>query len=283
MPFIEYGQRLYPLRSGENSLGPEMGADIRLPELQPGCRLGINVELQGAFAYAVGDGDSVQINGRPLSKEPIPLFHGDKLSLQGSTVVFLDDVGAPRDGNGQESSQLTAATNAEPEAPAEAAAPAAPPASERMLIGVLRRHDTDDVYVVNRNDFKIGREKRCDLLIPDHSVSRLQAEITSSNGQLVLHDHGRTQTRVNGQPIARPHRLQPGDVIQIGKYEFTFSRRPATAEELAGSNSVTPIRSTVPDAPTLMPGREKKKGESRMLTWVLLAILAVLLGVIVLG
>ncbi len=147
----------------------------------------------------------------------------------------------------------------------------------------MRRHDTEDVYVVDRVDFKIGREKRCDLLIPDHSVSRLQAEITSSGGHHTLHDHGRTQTRVNGQPLSRPHQLQPGDVIQIGKYEFTFSRRPASAEELASSNSVTPIRSSVPDAPTLMPGREKKEGGSRTLTWILLSLLAVLLAVIVFG
>ncbi len=279
MPFIEYAQRLYPLQSGENSLGPETGADIRLPELQPGFRLGIKVELQGAFAYAVGDGDGVQINGRPLSKEPIPLFHGDTLSLQGSTMVFLDDVGTPKDGSGPESRPPNA-VNAEPEAPAEVAAA---PASKRKLIGVLRRHDTDDVYAVDRSEFKIGREQRCDLLILDHSVSRLQAEITVISGHHVLHDYGLTETRVNGRPVAGPHRLQPGDVIQIGKYEFTFSRRPATAEELADSNSVMPIRSTVPDAPTLMPEGEKKESESRILTWVLLAILGALLTVIVLG
>ncbi len=281
MPFIEYGQRLYTLRNGENSLGPQIGADIRLPELDPDCRLGINVELQGAFAFAFDDGKSVQINGRPLSREPIPLFHGDKLSLQGSTVVFLDDVSASKGGDGHESRPTSAPANARPQ-PA-ASPPAAAPEADRKLIAVLRRHDTDDVYVVNRVDYKIGREKRCDLLIPDHSVSRLQAEITSSGGHHTLHDHGRADTRVNGQPVSQPHRLQPGDVIQVGKYEFTFSRRPATAEDLAGSNSVTPIRSAVPDAPTLMPGRDKEESGSRVLTYILLALLAVLVGVIIFG
>lgn len=276
MPFIEYGQQLYPLRNGANTLGSNVGADIRIPDVESDCRLGINVEMQGAFAYAVSDGERIQINGRPLSAEPIPLFHGDRLSLPGSTFVFLDDV----------SDSKTAAKPAS-ESPAAEPVPepvqAAPPPTELQMIAVLRRHDTGEVYLVDRVHFAIGREKRSDLIIPDHAVSRLQAEITSSGGHHMLHDHGRTPTQVNGQPLNQPHRLQPGDVIQIGKYAYTFSRRPATAEELAGSNSVTPIRSAVPDAPTLMPDREKKKGASRALTWILLAVLAGLLAVIVFG
>ncbi len=275
MPFIEYGQRLYPLRNGENTLGSDARADIRLPDLVPNCRLGINVEMQGAFAYAVSDGERIQINGRPLSAQPIPLFHGDTLSLPGSSLVFLDDVGDSKTAARQASEPLAAPPSPEP---VQAAKPV-----ERRMIAVLRRHDTDEVHVVDRVDFAIGREKRSDLIIPDHAVSRLQAEITSSGGHHMLHDHGRTPTQVNGKPLDQPHRLQPGDVIQIGKYAFTFSRRPATAEELAGSNSVTPIRSAVPDAPTLMPEREKRQGGSRALTWILLAVLALLLAVIVFG
>ncbi len=276
MPFIEYGQRLYPLRNGENTLGSDARADIRIPDLESDCRLGINVEMQGAFAYAVSDGERIQINGRPLSAQPIPLFHGDKLSLPGSTFVFLDDVGDSKSAAPQTSEAPAAEPGPEP-------VQAAPPPTERQMIAVLRRGDTGEVHVVDRVHFAIGREKRSDLIIPDHAVSRLQAEITSSGGHHMLHDHGRSPTQVNGQPISQPHRLQPGDVIQIGKYAFTFSRRPAAAEELAGSNSVTPIRSAVPDAPTLMPNREKKQGGSRALTWILLAVLAVLLAVIVLG
>ncbi len=286
MPFIEYGQRLYPLRRGENRLGADAGADIRLPDLDGDCQVGISVELQGAFAWAEGDGEPVTINGKPLRREPIPLFHGDRLSVQGSTLVFLDDLEASSQDRDPPAKPATAVAedpalelDPDPNGPSRVT----PPPTERRFVGVLRRHDTDEVYVIDRPDFTIGREKRCDLLIPDHAVSRLHAEITSSGNHHTLHDHGRSPTKLNGHELDRPHKLQPGDVIGIGRYEFTFARRPATAEELAGSDSVTPIRSVVPDAPTLMPAHKDQRGGSRVLTWVLLLALAALLALIVLG
>lgn len=257
MPFIEFQQRLYPLRKGENLLGRDGRANIRLAELPPDCFVGISVEGPGASAWGAGNG--VEVNGHPLGEEPIPLFHGDELRLCGTKLVFVDD-------------------DAELPVPAEEFGSAEGP--EIRMVAVLRRLDNNQIYMIDRAGFRIGREKRCDLIIPDRSVSRLHAEITLDGDSYRLRDLGRTGVRVNGRKIGESHTLKVGDEIEIGKYRFGFARRPAAAEEILRSHEVTPIRSTVPDAPTMIARRGRK---SSALTWVLLAAIAAFAALILLG
>ena len=99
MPSIEFRQQLYPLRTGENLIGPGEQATLRLPDLPAGCVLGISVENLGAYAWSSGENSDIAINGQRLSKEPVPLFSGDQISIQDSTLVFplvfIDDAGEP--------------------------------------------------------------------------------------------------------------------------------------------------------------------------------------------
>ncbi len=83
MPFIEFRQRLYRLKK----------AGIRLSELDRGYRIAISVEDFGSFAWAVQDAGPVAINDSPLKRDPVALFNGDRLSLNGCTIVFIDDGG----------------------------------------------------------------------------------------------------------------------------------------------------------------------------------------------
>ena len=147
-----------------------------------------------------------------------------------------------------------------------------PPEPERRVVAVLRRLDTRQSYMIDRAGFRIGREKRCDLIIPDRKISRLHAEITFVRGGYLLRDLGRTSTRVNGRKIVKPHRLQVGDTIQIGKYEFAFLRRRADAEDIVQASEITPVRGAVPDAITV--GQTRAGG--RVLTWLLLLVGAAL-------
>jgi len=95
VPFIEYQERLYRLKEGNNVLGGDEAASIKLPQLSPGHRVTISVETVGSFAWTDSASDRIALNGRPLSREPVPLFHGDRLVLNGSTVLFIDDGGEP--------------------------------------------------------------------------------------------------------------------------------------------------------------------------------------------
>jgi pSer/pThr/pTyr-binding forkhead associated (FHA) protein len=276
---------LYPLKEGENRLGADPNANVRIPDLQADIELAISVEMLGSFAWAKGDSREIAINGSPLNKEPIPLFHGDRLSLNGSTLVFIDDDGEPTVHMQRPAPAAVASTVAESPQGTAAVEPhllsrMTPPTQKRRVVAVLRRADNNQAYIVGRTGFRIGREKRCDLIIPDRSVSRLHAEIAFSGGQFLLRCLGRTSTKVNGRALDEPYKLRVGDVIQIGSYEFTFLRRPATAQEIVQASEVTPIRSAVAEAPTVAIGGATR---GRLVFWFLFTVLAGLVGVILMG
>lgn len=73
----------------------------------------------------------------------------------------------------------------------------------------------------------IGRRPHNDLQIDHPAVSGDHAALMIQGGACWIEDLGSTNgTRVNGQPIAKA-RLQEGDVIGVGKYQFTFCPTPA--------------------------------------------------------
>jgi len=289
VPFIEYQQRLYRLKGGNNVLGADEAASIKLPQLSPGHRVTISVETVGSFAWTDSASGRIDLNGRPLSREPVPLFHGDRLVVNGSTVLFIDDGGEPTVHVERPAARAVPAAVAsrrpglEPtalELEPELFSRVTPPESKRRVVAVLRRLDNDQTYIIGEGDFRIGREKRCDLIIPDRSVSRLHAEITFNRGHYLLRILGRTSTKVNGRKINEPYKLQVGDIIQIGNYEFTFARRPISAEEIARAYEITPVRSAVPDAITV--GFTRSGGSRRVFSWLVFLVLAGLAALVLL-
>ena len=269
------------MKSGENLLGSDEGAGIRLAELGQGYRIAISVEEFGAFAWAVQEAGPIAIKDRPLKRDPVALFNGDRLSVNGCTIVFIDD-------GGEETIKLDApvpAAVARTVAESEAVAPellrrVTPPEEERRVVAVLRRLDNNNSYMIDRSGFRIGREKRCDLIIPDRKISRLHAEISYQRGQYLLRDVGRTKTKVNGRKIDEPYALQVGDVIQIGRYEFAFLRRVASGQDIVKETEITPVRAAVPDAVTVYPTTPRS---SRVLSIILYLTLAATAALILLG
>jgi pSer/pThr/pTyr-binding forkhead associated (FHA) protein len=70
----------------------------------------------------------------------------------------------------------------------------------------------------------IGRGERCQIVIPDLSVSRLHARIIFADNAWFIQDQGsRSGTFLNNQPV-KSARLQPGDKIRIGATIFLFHR-----------------------------------------------------------
>jgi pSer/pThr/pTyr-binding forkhead associated (FHA) protein len=70
----------------------------------------------------------------------------------------------------------------------------------------------------------IGRSRECDIFLEDLAVSRHHATIEeNTSGEFEIIDNkSATGTLVNGRPVTR-HRLQEGDIIQIGNTRFTFN------------------------------------------------------------
>lgn len=71
--------------------------------------------------------------------------------------------------------------------------------------------------------YTIGRQTTCDIVIDDHNVSRVHAELRLKNGMWFADDRGSTNgTRINGALIVEATPLKPGDVISLGSVDVRF-------------------------------------------------------------
>jgi DNA-binding winged helix-turn-helix (wHTH) protein len=67
----------------------------------------------------------------------------------------------------------------------------------------------------------IGREKDCDLVIPDRQVSRYHARFEVHEDRTILHDlSSKNGTYRNGKRVEEPVVLQDGDVVQIALVQY---------------------------------------------------------------
>ena len=62
------------------------------------------------------------------------------------------------------------------------------------------------------------------VLSPEGGVSRNHCTVVLENGQVVLHDHSRYGTSLNGAPVADSAPLRGGDVVGVGPLEFLIAR-----------------------------------------------------------
>jgi len=78
-------------------------------------------------------------------------------------------------------------------------------------------------FELNNDKNIIGRQTTCDIVIADHNVSRVHAEIRLVQGTWHIDDRGSTNgTRVNGTVIVEPTKLVSGDVIAFGAVNIHF-------------------------------------------------------------
>ncbi len=215
---------------------------------------GDRLSLNGCTIVFIDDGG----NDSPLKRDPVALFNGDRLSLNGCTIVFIDD-------GGEDTVKLDAPV---------------PAAVARTVVESNANPGAVAPELLRRMTPPEEERRVSDLIIPDRKISRLHAEITYHRGQYLLRDLGRTKTKVNGRKIGEPYKLQVGDVVQIGKYEFAFLRRVASGEDIVNENEITPVRAVVPDAVTV--GQTGPRG-SRMLSLVLYLVLAATAALILLS
>jgi serine phosphatase RsbU (regulator of sigma subunit) len=91
----------------------------------------------------------------------------------------------------------------------------------------------------------IGRSTKCDLTIPDRSLSRTHARLLQVDGQWMVEDlDSRNGTRVNGAIVSSPTPVGPGDVISLSASVVTIRQTQAAGDETtetpksAGSDTV---------------------------------------------
>jgi DNA-binding response OmpR family regulator len=93
-------------------------------------------------------------------------------------------------------------------------------------------------WILDADEFIIGRDPTCDLSIPDRQVSRYHARIRNTGQGYIIADMGsKNGTHLNGARIEDQELLQDGDEIQIAvamKLVFvgTESTIPLTVEDM---------------------------------------------------
>lgn len=81
-----------------------------------------------------------------------------------------------------------------------------------------------------KHSLLIGRDKDCDIVIPDRQISRHHAKLRMEANGVWLEDLGsKNGTHCNGQPVHEPRLLQDGDIIQIAlAQKFVYLSSDAT-------------------------------------------------------
>lgn len=103
-----------------------------------------------------------------------------------------------------------------------------PPATEQRfasptLVQIDGEGNEIKRFTIGQRPIKIGRRSSNDIFIDDSKVSRVHARVNGDDSGYYLTDLESTNgTLINGADIQGPHRLMPGDIIQIGVQLFRF-------------------------------------------------------------
>src|SRR5215212_8623813 len=101
-------------------------------------------------------------------------------------------------------------------------------------------------YTLEGDQITIGRDSTNGIAINDAEISRRHARLTFQGGKYILEDLGSTNgTFVNGQRLAGPRVLKPGEVVSFGEQiVLVFEANNFDA----GATVVSPRAAVVPSA-----------------------------------
>src|SRR5512132_4437763 len=101
-------------------------------------------------------------------------------------------------------------------------------------------------YTLEGDQLMIGRDSTNEIVINDAEVSRRHARLTFQGGKYVLEDLGSTNgTFVNGQRLAGPRVVKPGEVVSCGE-QMVLVFEAMTFDP--GAMVVSPRAAVVPSA-----------------------------------
>ncbi len=102
-------------------------------------------------------------------------------------------------------------------------------------------------FTLEGDQITIGRDSTNGVVINDAEVSRRHARLTFQGGKYVLEDFGSTNgTFVNGQRLAGPRVLKPGEVVSFGE-QIVLVFEAINVD--SGATVVSPRAAAVPSVP----------------------------------
>src|SRR5579883_1104448 len=121
-----------------------------------------------------------------------------------------------------------------------------------ILIKAPGGSSAGQAYPLTGDALVLGREEACDIVIPNHAVSRRHAQIKRANGQYVIDDlKSRNKTFVNNREVTAATVLKNDDRIKICDFLFRFHDERVAAPQRP---QLPPELTTPPDAAAEDPG-----------------------------
>jgi predicted component of type VI protein secretion system len=127
--------------------------------------------------------------------------------------------------------------------------------------------DVGKEYILDKNEFIVGREQTADIIVSDPEISRRHARVFFQNNGYIIEDLGSTNgTFVNGQKISGPYLLRPGEVVNFGEHVSALfesvqvdpnatvvSSAAAPKAPIAGAPAKAPLYTPPPAEPAARP------------------------------
>lgn len=148
---------------------------------------------------------------------------------------------------------------------------------ERYLVHHFERR----AYPLRPPTFTVGRDADSDIVLREPTVSRTHARVLVEGEDVILESLGPTGTRVNGEEVIAPRKLEQGDQILIGtaKLTYTSAALPTGFTVVNGSRhpeSDPDSKRTTIRTPLLRTAETRAARPARMdRTWILAAALVI--------
>lgn len=241
MSFVIVGGERFALEIGDTVLG---GRGAGALEAEPLLHLPpfavVQFPLDGPSTIRATGTLPVTVNDVPLGSEPVPLRHGDHVTVDG-LVIAVGDMRAV--------GRTAMAAGPTEELPLAALAHAGTTVPTASTGGRLVRLSDRAVHPVPDAGLTIGREPTSTVVLASRDVSRTHAGIAPTLLGYRLTDLSTNGVWVNGVRVEGSCVLGQHDVIRIGHEEFRFEADSASFEPaVAPAESAPPA--AIPAAPT---------------------------------
>ncbi len=198
--------REWSLDHAVNRIGSSEAVEIPIGKRPGVAPVHAAISRQGGGFVLSSQGAPVVMNGSPVPQ--VGLRNGDSFQLGDATLQFR-------------AKRYVAVPATAPAAPS---APPSAPATPMPLAVLVDQ--AGGQFRLPPGEYSIGREPDNAIsLAQDTRVSRYHAKIVVSPAGTQIADLGSTNgTSVNGQRIASPAALRPGDKVEIGSARFTVGQ-----------------------------------------------------------
>lgn len=219
--WLAFGTQTWELRDGDVTVGSGADADWRVAtaDLKP-RHFTITIHGLNASLRAASKENVVVVNERQLLGAPHLLNDGDVIAAGAGRFVFSDETPRP-----------------------------APTEPEPAVAGFLVDEGSGTTRRLLSRSTTFGRDPSSTIALIDPSASRFHAEVRREAGGFALHSMGSAGTLVNGRRVNAPLVLADGDVVEIGRRRWRFTRAMPAVDHARGHepNTERAWQRTVPE------------------------------------